>query len=106
MHNTSSIITGTCVSPGKVSGTIRVYQKDVQYVKDDIVLLNEWVTTNVAYLKDAGGLISFRGGITCHASIIAREYGLPCLVAVAGGECLKEGARVTLDATNEIIDIV
>ena len=99
-------ITGICVSPGSVTGTLRNYQKGVRYTKDDIVLLNEWITSNVALLKDAGGLLSNQGGITCHASIISREYGIPCLVAVKSPEPFVEGARIILDATNESITFI
>ena len=92
-------ITGMCVSPGKTRGRLRFYKKNIRYKKADIVMLNEWVTTNVAYLKNAGGLLSNLGGLTCHASIIAREYGLPCLVSLRNSKQLKDGAKIELDAT-------
>ena len=100
------IITGICVSPGKVTGILRLYQKGVAYKKNDIVILNEWLTSGVAALKHAGGLLSDKGGITCHASIIAREYGIPCLVSVRHLEDLKLGTRIELDATCETVKIL
>lgn len=99
-------LTGICVSPGEVTGRIIYYKKGVKYSKKDIVILNEWVTQNIAYLKNAGGLLSKRGGITCHASIIAREFSTPCLVSVKGLDKLKKGARVALDAAAEEIKIL
>ena len=50
------------VSPGIVDRHASAVPKGVYYTKDDIVLLNEWITSNVALLKDAGGLISNQGG--------------------------------------------
>lgn len=97
-------ITGMCVSPGRVTGTLTWYTKGKTYTKSDIVVLNEWVTSGVVLLKNAGGLISERGGLTCHASIISREYGIPCLVSAKGLQELHEGDHVTLDATNESIE--
>ncbi len=97
--------TGICVSSGETIGTIRFYKKGVAYTKQDIVLLNEWLTSGVALLKNAGGLLSSRGGITCHASIIAREYRIPCLVGLKGVE-LKDGQKVRLNATSETITIL
>lgn len=97
--------TGTCVSSGETTGTIRFYKKGVVYTKHDIVLLNEWLTSGVALLKNAGGLLSSRGGITCHASIIAREYRIPCLVGLKGAE-LKDGQKVRLNATSETITLL
>ncbi len=101
----NSSITGICVSPGRAEGLLRRYEKDVQYEPHDIVLLNEWVTTNVSYLKNAGGLISSRGGITCHASIIAREYRIPGLVAAKNVDELADGTAIILDATNETVEL-
>lgn len=98
-------MTGTCVSPGKVAGAIRIYQEGKKYTKKDIVVLDVWVTSGVALLKNAGGLISAKGGLTCHASIIAREYNIPCLVAVRGIEKLKEDRKIIMDAAKELITI-
>jgi len=99
-------ITGMCVSPGRVEGIVRQYDKTVKYAPKDIVILNEWVVSNVAYLSHAGGLLSNRGGITCHASIISREYKIPCLVAVRNLDQLKDGDTIALDATNESVTIL
>lgn len=97
--------TGICVSSGKVSGTLRMYERGRKYTKKDIVVLDEWLTSGVALLKNAGGILSRQGGITCHASVIAREYGIPCLVAVRGIDEKSIGKPVTLDATQEIITL-
>lgn len=101
-----SNITGTCVSPGEIIGTICFYKKNIKYSKKDIVYLNEWLTSGVALLKNAGGLLSNHGGLTCHASIIAREYKIPCLVALKNYKILKEGQLIKLNATAETITIL
>ena len=39
------------------------------------------------------------GGLISHGAVVAREYGLPCLVGVAGAtSALRTGDIVTLDA--------
>ena len=106
MKKPSQPITGICVSFGKTTGKLRFYKQNFKYKTGDIVLLNEWVTSNVSYLKKAGGLLSSKGGITCHASIIAREYGIPCLVAVKNIDKIKEGTRLELNATAEQVKIL
>lgn len=102
-NNKKMELTGMCVSSGRAKGTLRFYKEGVKYKKNDIVLLNQWVTSNVAFLKKASGLISSKGGLTCHASIIAREYGIPCLVSVKNFEDAKEGSKLELNATAETI---
>ncbi|MEK7084322.1 MAG: PEP-utilizing enzyme [Patescibacteria group bacterium] len=99
-------ITGICVSPGAVTGTVHRYKKGVMYKKNDILILDEWLTSGVAALKDVGGLLSSRGGITCHASIIAREYGVPCLVSVKNIDMLSDGTHIEMNATSEKIKIL
>ena len=45
------------------------------------------------------GLVIERGGMLSHGAIIAREFGLPCIVGVANATgAIPHGARVTVDA--------
>lgn len=106
MNKMNANITGICVSSGVVIGTIQRYKKSVMYKKNDIVILDEWLTSGVAALKNVGGLLSSKGGITCHASIIAREYGVPCLVSVKNIDILSDGMRIEMNATSEKIKIL
>lgn len=95
-----------CVSPGEATGIVTRYVKGRNYGPSDIVILDEWITSSVAVMKDAGGLISTLGGLTSHASIIAREYKIPCLVGVQNSRELADGMRIRLDATNEEIHLL
>ncbi len=45
----------------------------------------------------AGAVIAESGGMLSHSSIVAREYGIPCVVSVAGATRLEDGAMVTVD---------
>lgn len=99
----SKILTGLCACPGEIDGVIKIYEPGQSYAKADIVILNQWITQNVVALKEAGGLLSSTGGLTCHASIIAREFDIPCLISVKGLEDLTNGVRVHLDAAAEEI---
>ena len=45
------------------------------------------------------GVVTELGGLISHGAVVAREYGLPCLVGVAGAtSALRTGDIVTLDA--------
>jgi phosphoenolpyruvate-protein kinase (PTS system EI component) len=54
------------------------------------------------------GLVTQIGGLISHGAVIAREFGLPCLVGVDKVcQSFKTGDLVILDATNgEIIKII
>ncbi|BBX82689.1 phosphoenolpyruvate synthase [Mycolicibacterium aubagnense] len=48
-------------------------------------------------MKTAAAIITDRGGRTCHASIIARELGIPAVVGTGDGTtCVPDGETVTV----------
>ncbi|MGI8899636.1 MAG: phosphoenolpyruvate--protein phosphotransferase, partial [Nocardioides sp.] len=51
------------------------------------------------------GLVTERGGPTSHTAIIARQLGIPCVVAVEGAMSLDPGVEVLLDGTSGIVEI-
>lgn len=47
-------------------------------------------------MKIAGAIITNRGGRTCHAAIISRELGIPCVIGTGNGsEIIKSGQEIT-----------
>ncbi|MFQ5979021.1 MAG: phosphoenolpyruvate synthase [Candidatus Heimdallarchaeota archaeon] len=51
-------------------------------------------------MKVASAIITNRGGRTCHAAIISRELGIPCVIGTEyGTEVLKTGQEVTVDCS-------
>lgn len=95
-------LTGTCGSPGVATGKIALFQQGTPYTKDDIVVLQRWLTQDVLAAKGAGALLSATGGITSHATIVARELGIPALLNVAIDQ-LHEGTEVLVDAAAETV---
>ncbi len=48
-------------------------------------------------MKIAGAIVTNRGGRTCHAAIISRELGIPCVIGTENGtEAIKSGQEVTV----------
>ena len=48
-------------------------------------------------MKKAAGIITNRGGRTCHAAIVSRELGVPAIVGTEHGtEALKDGQMITV----------
>jgi pyruvate,water dikinase len=51
-------------------------------------------------MKKAAAIVTNSGGRTCHAAIISRELGIPCVVGTEHGtEKLEEGHEVTVDCS-------
>ncbi len=48
-------------------------------------------------MKIAGAIVTNRGGRTCHAAIISRELGIPCVIGTENGsKVLKSGQEITV----------
>ncbi len=48
-------------------------------------------------MKIAGAIVTNRGGRTCHAAIISRELGIPCVIGtVNGASKVKHGSDITV----------
>jgi pyruvate, water dikinase len=48
-------------------------------------------------MKIAGAIVTNRGGRTCHAAIISRELGIPCVIGTENGTGkIKDGQQVTV----------
>jgi pyruvate,water dikinase len=54
-------------------------------------------------MKIAGAIVTNKGGRTCHAAIVSRELGIPCVIGTDNGtEVLKGIKDVTVDCTEGI----
>lgn len=48
-------------------------------------------------MKIAGAIVTNRGGRTCHAAIVSRELGIPCLIGTERADkVLKTGQKITV----------
>jgi pyruvate,water dikinase len=51
-------------------------------------------------MKTANGIVTNKGGRTCHAAIVSRELGVPCVISTGNGtEVLKGRQEVTIDCS-------
>ena len=58
-------------------------------------------------IKKASAIVTDVGGITCHAAIISRELGIPCVVGTKiSTKILKDGMIIDVDATHGKVDII
>jgi pyruvate,water dikinase len=55
-------------------------------------------------MEKAAAIITDRGGLTCHAAIVAREMEKPCVVGTKHAtKLLKDNDLVEVDASNGIV---
>lgn len=55
-------------------------------------------------MSRAAGIVTDMGGITCHAAIVSRELGIPCVVGTRfASKVLKDGDLVEVDASFGVV---
>ena len=98
---------GITASPGKSKGVARIIvsPEDNHRVKKGDILIT--IATTVDYLpamKRAAAFVTEVGGLTCHAAVVAREFGVPCIVSLKNATSdFRDGDRVEVDANKGIV---
>ncbi|MEV6339370.1 phosphoenolpyruvate synthase [Nocardia vinacea] len=101
------LVRGLGAAPGRASGAVRVLTspEQGQALRDGEVLVApmtnpDWLPT----ITRAAAVVTDSGGMTCHAAIVARELGVPCVVGTrTATTALVDGTLVTVDGrTGEV----
>jgi len=94
------IVTGAPVGTKIVTGKVNVIDsvKEIKQFKEGEILVTDMTDPDwEPIMKIAKGIITNRGGRTCHAAIVSRELGIPCIVGTdEATEKLKDGQLVTI----------
>ncbi len=97
-------IRGNIASPGKAIGTARVIlnQDDFNKMqKDDVLVASMTRPEYLPIMKLAAAIITDEGGITCHAAIVSRELGIPCIIGTqVATKSIKDGDKVEVNANH------
>jgi phosphohistidine swiveling domain-containing protein len=97
-----NVLRGTAASPGRVTAPAQIVldPHDAQLAHGDILVAPSTDPGWTPLFLTAGGLVMQMGGAMSHGAIVAREYGIPAVVGVAGAiERIRSGQLVTVDGT-------
>jgi pyruvate,water dikinase len=101
------ITKGLGASPGLVSGTVKIIKEidELDKVLDGDILVTTMTTPDmVPAMKRANGIVTDEGGVTCHAAIISRELGIPCVAGTGEAtRILKENSEITIDGKKGLV---
>jgi len=103
------LLQGMAVSPGKVTGRVRIlHSHDEKRVEKGDVL--------VAYTTDPGwtplfvnaaAIVLEVGGVLQHGAVVAREFGKPCVVGIDRIVAkLRDGQRVEVDGASGTVRVL
>lgn len=94
------IVEGASVGAKIGSGTANVIRnvKNINKFKKGEVLVTDMTDPDwEPIMKIASAIVTNRGGRTCHAAIISRELGIPCVVGTNNAtEKIKQGKKITV----------
>ncbi|MDD2410674.1 MAG: phosphoenolpyruvate synthase [Candidatus Methanomethylophilaceae archaeon] len=97
------ITAGMGASPGLSTGRVVVYDisMSLDVIRDgDVLVTTMTMPDMVPAMSRAVAIVTDEGGMTCHAAIISRELGTPCVVGTGNAtSVLKDGMVVTVDGT-------
>ncbi len=101
------ILKGETASGGVYSGKVKIVHDPSELgkvEKGDILVTTMTTPDMVPAMQRAGAIITDEGGMTCHAAIVSREMGTPCLVGTEHAmEILKDGEIVTVHASRGVV---
>ncbi|HEY8491366.1 MAG TPA: phosphoenolpyruvate synthase [Dehalococcoidia bacterium] len=97
------LLRGSAASPGVDVGRVKIvlHPSEIDRVQPGDVLVSEMTTPDfVPAMKRAAAIVTDRGGRTCHAAIVSRELGIPCVVGTGTAtQVLKPEQEVTVDGS-------
>ncbi|MCL2576208.1 MAG: pyruvate, phosphate dikinase [Defluviitaleaceae bacterium] len=103
-------------SPGAASGRVYFTSQDAMDAhargEDVILVRNETSPEDIGGMQVAKGILTAKGGATCHAAIVARDMGTPCICGcedikldynakefTLSGKLFREGDYISMDGS-------
>jgi pyruvate,water dikinase len=101
------LLRGLGGAPGSASGPARILASlaDAERLKEGDVLVTHMTAPDwLPLMRRAEAIVTDSGGMTCHAAIVSRELGIPCVIGTGEATTkLRDGEIVTVDATRGIV---
>jgi len=104
-------LSGMGASQGRVIGNAKVCLSaeiaNKKISEGDILVTGMTMPEFVYAMKKAAAVVTDEGGLTCHAAIISRELGVPCVVGTKmATRLIKDGDKVEVNANHGVVKIL
>lgn len=104
------IITGIVGSRGdhpQMTGKVKILfsPQEINKIKKGDILVTAMTSPEfMPAMRKASAIITDEGGVTCHAAIVSRELGIPCIIGTKiATKILKDGDKIEVNATKGIV---
>jgi pyruvate,water dikinase len=105
-----SMLTGIGASPGRYTGAVRVISSEAEFDRlrnGDVLVCPATSPVWSVLFPSVGALVTDSGGILSHPAIIAREFGVPAVVATRVGTAqLHDGQVVSVDGNTGTVEVL
>lgn len=105
---TEGMLKGSPASPGRVTAPARVILDPIgaRLEPGEVLVAPSTDPGWTPLFLTAGGLVMEMGGMMSHGAVVAREYGIPAVVGVAGAtERIVTGQHITIDGAAGTVTI-
>ena len=101
------LVRGLGAAPGMGSGAVRLVatlSEAGRLSQGDVLVTHMTAPDWVPLMRRAAAIVTDSGGMTCHAAIVSRELGIPCVVGTSDAtRALRDGEIVTVDAGRGVV---
>lgn len=100
---------GMPASPGRATGPVRIVRgpEDFdQFQAGEVLVAQVTAPAWTPLFERAAAVITDGGSVAAHASLVAREYGIPAVVGAGDATArLHNGQRVTVDGSAGVVEV-
>jgi pyruvate,water dikinase len=101
-------IRGIAASPGRVTGPARIVRDPSQFDRirpGDVLVCPATIASWSVVFPVISGIVTERGGPLSHPGILAREYGIPAVLAVPGATSMfDDGETITVNGSTGTVE--
>jgi len=109
-QTSSDTVSGLIASPGRITGRVKIILKlhdMINMDKGDILIASMTRPEMTPAIKLAAAVVTDEGGVTCHAAIVSRELGIPCIIGTkTATKVFKDGDLVEVDAERGVVRLL
>lgn len=103
-------IEGSIASKGRIKGKafVTMSAAEAKNIKPGQILVTSMTSPDfIAGIKKSAAIVTNEGGILCHAAIISREFGIPCIVGTGNAtQLIKTGDLIEVDGNHGFVRII